>query len=95
MFLLHVHQPPAAYHSERTLDALTKILCYSPAGIMTTAPPKKGEVMHLPGMRLVNHNMQWSSVGACRQLVPPFCLRKTKPNTALLIVQPALHTVLT
>lgn len=57
MFFLHVHQPPAAPHSERMLDASPKkVLCSSPAGRMTTPP--KGEVMHLPGMRLVDHNKQ-------------------------------------
>lgn len=58
---MHIHQPPTALHSERMLDALPKVLCFSPAGRMTTPPI--GEALHLPGMRQVNPNNQWCAVG--------------------------------
>lgn len=36
MFFLYIHQPPAAPHSERMLDALPKVLSSSPASRVTT-----------------------------------------------------------
>lgn len=90
MFSPDIHQPPATFHSERTLDALPKVLSSSPADRMTTPPI--GEVLHLPGMRQVSHNKQQSSVGSCRhpsQSVFLFCFvfsfywkKKTKCSSA-------------